>query len=227
MLVLLERLCACCVTCFLSPVLATGAAWSSLSPVGILTNPKPLGLALLSGPQQYKLCVSCDCLVRSLPDKQQWKIKKPSTDKPSLITATSHWCLWDCRESSLSMVWKTLWSQKQPRSLGQQLQGFGGSAQGQPCHQAVSPAVGTLWRRPCVSWHVVLALGWGAGRRQGSRSQNHCLSLKVATVWCSCVVAVPAQIRPIGRDPCTYRAHVETEHHQLNHCWERTIIVWK
>lgn len=80
---------SCCVTCPPLPALAPAAVWSSLSPLGALTNPKPLGSAR-GHSNQYNLCVFCGCLIHLLPDKQQWKITRPSTDKPSPRAATSH-----------------------------------------------------------------------------------------------------------------------------------------
>lgn len=182
-----EALCACCVTCHLLPVLAMGAAWNSLSPVGVL-NPKPLGLALLSGPQQYNLCIFCDCVIHLLPDKQQWKIKRPSTDKPSPGAAISHcyWYKWDSSDSSLYMVWKILWSQKQPGSLEKQRAGLWWLCTGVAMSPGRAGHCGSVLVCPDVwCWH------WAGeqGGDRGSWSQYHCLFLKVATVWCSCVVA--------------------------------------
>lgn len=186
-----EALCAWCVTCLLLPVLAMGAAWNSLSPVGVLTNPKPLGLVLLSGPQQYNPCVFCDCLIHLLPDIQQWKKKMPSTDKPSLRAATFPllsrwlWLQWEFTLHGLKYAKDALVS---------------GTAQvtwKAACRSEVALHRGGRVTRPCrTRWHVLVCPGtwcWhGAGEQGGDRgsgSQYHCLFLKVATVWCSCVVA--------------------------------------
>lgn len=78
-----------------------------------------------------------------------------------------------------------------------------------------------------VTMHVA-GTGLRATRRWGNRSQHHCLLLRVATVWCVmqlCGGTVSALIRLAGRNPYTYRAHVETEHCWLNLHWEKTITV--
>lgn len=159
-LVLPERLCVLAVwAVFSCQFLLWMQAWNSVSPVGTLTNPKPLGLALLSGPRQYNLFVFCDCHIHLLPDMQQWKIKRPSTDKLSLRAATfpllrQVGLQWGFTSGGLKILWPAHVTWKAAhRSL--------------VALHCVTSSCWPLWHRPRVSWHVVLALGWGAGRRQG------------------------------------------------------------
>lgn len=201
-----------------------------IEPHKSINKSKSLGVSSVVWGRQYNLYVFCDYLIHLLPDKQQWKIKRSPADKPSL--GAPHPIIIQMSGTPLIvllyMVWKIIWSQWQPKSLEKQCAGLRWLRL--LCREvAISSVHAGQCTRVLVCpdtwcWHW----SWEQGGDRVSRSQYHCLFLKVATVWCSCAGGtVSAQIRPIGRDPYMYRAHVETEHRRLNHCWEKTIIVLK
>lgn len=153
---------------------------------------------------------------------QQWKVKRPSTDNsnhiPIVIEINGtpvrvHFGLEDALVSGTAQVtWKA------------GCRSCGGSSEGWPCHQAVLDTVAVSL---CV---LARGAGTGLGSRRGQRewiSASLFISQSGHCLMQLCGGTVSAPIRPTGRGPHTYRAHVETEHHQLNHCWEKTIIVLK
>lgn len=156
-----------------------------------LNKSKSLGVSSVVWGRQYNLYIFCDYLVHSLPDKQQWKIKWSSTDKPSI--GAPHPIIIQMGGTPLMvllyMVWEIIWSQWQLKSLEKQYAGL-------PwllllCREV---AVSSVCAGQCSSilvcpdawcWHW----SWEQGGGRVSRSHYHCLFLKVATVWCSCAMA--------------------------------------
>lgn len=61
-----------------------GCSMKLIEPHESLNKSKSLGVSSVVWGRQYNLYVFCDSLIQLLPDKQQWKIKRSSTDKPSI-----------------------------------------------------------------------------------------------------------------------------------------------